>query len=99
MATSQVSVARRISRAYDFRMDAKDNKVSLGCGTLIVIALIVVFFSGGRESKRVRKDVQELQESVARLETKIDQLSRKLDAQNSSSPAAPATSTTSTAAP
>jgi outer membrane murein-binding lipoprotein Lpp len=55
-----------------------DNKVQLGCGTLIIIALIVMFFSGGRESKELRKSVDELNAKVDRLEQKIDELSKQV---------------------
>jgi cell division protein FtsL len=55
-----------------------DNKAQLGCGTLIIIALIVMFFSGGRESKELRKSVDELNAKVQRLEQKIDDLSKTI---------------------
>jgi outer membrane murein-binding lipoprotein Lpp len=64
-----------------------DNKVQLGCGTLIIIALIVMIFSGGQESKELRKSVDELNAKVDRLEQKIDDLSRRVPDQ------APATRT------
>lgn len=56
-----------------------DSKVQLGCGTLIVIALIVMFFSGGRDSDELRRSVDELNAKVDRLEKKIDELSEKAD--------------------
>ncbi|MHB0961112.1 MAG: hypothetical protein ACYC0X_21900 [Pirellulaceae bacterium] len=59
-----------------------DNKVQLGCGTLIIIALIVMFFSGGRESAKLRTRVDDLHQKVDRLETKIDELSQKVDRQS-----------------
>lgn len=63
-----------------------DGKVQLGCGTLIIIALIVIFFSGGRESKELRKSVDELNAKVDRLEQKIDELSKKDADQPSATP-------------
>lgn len=56
-----------------------DNKVQLGCGTLIVIAIIVMIFSGDRGSSRLRADIQELNHKIDRLESKIDSLSKQLD--------------------
>lgn len=58
-----------------------DNKAQLGCGTLIIIALIVMFFSGGRDAKELRKSVDELNAKVDRLEQKIDELSKKVEQQ------------------
>ncbi len=67
--------------------DSKTNSTSqLGCGTLIIIALIVTFFSGGRDSKELRKSVNELNAKVDRLERKIDGLSKMAAPQ---APAAP----------
>jgi hypothetical protein len=54
------------------------NTVQLGCGTLIVIALIVMVFSGGKNSDTLQKSMNELHVKVDRLETKIDELSRRL---------------------
>lgn len=65
-----------------------ETKAQLGCGTLIIIALIVMFFSGGRESKELRKSVDELDAKIDRLELKIDDLSRQIDEQKSSTPPA-----------
>ncbi|HEX7706284.1 MAG TPA: hypothetical protein VF701_07495 [Thermoanaerobaculia bacterium] len=64
-----------------------DNKTQLGCGTLIIIALIVMLFSGGRDSKRLRKSVDELNTKVERLEKKIDDLSAQVTAKPSTAPA------------
>jgi cell division protein FtsL len=57
---------------------AGDNKVQLGCGTLIVIAIIVMMFSGGRDSSRLRSEIQQLNQKIDRLETKIDSLSKNV---------------------
>lgn len=56
-----------------------DSRVQLGCGTLIIIALIVMFFSGGRSSDNLRDSVEDLSRNVERLEKKIDMLIRKAD--------------------
>ena len=51
--------------------------VSLGCGTLILIALIVMIFSrGGGDSGAVRA----LQTDIQKLEQKIDDFGRQLEA-------------------
>ena len=55
-----------------------DNKVQLGCGTLIIIAIIVAIFSGGQESKELKESVDALNTKVERLEQKIDELSKRL---------------------
>jgi cell division protein FtsL len=59
--------------------EAPNNKVQLGCGTLIVIAIIVAIFSGDRGTSRLRTEVGDLRQQVQRLETKIDQMSAKID--------------------
>jgi outer membrane murein-binding lipoprotein Lpp len=64
-----------------------NNGVQLGCGTLIVIALIVMFFSGGRDTDKILKSVNELNAKVDRLEQKIDELSKRADLQPAPGPA------------
>ena len=60
-----------------YKYDPGGSKVSLGCGSLILIALIVLFFSGGRsESEAIRG----LQHEVRSLEEKIDRLGEQLSA-------------------
>ena len=54
-----------------------DNTVSLGCGTLIIIALIVLFFSGGRDVDKLQKSLDQLESKIDRLEMKIDELSKR----------------------
>ena len=56
-------------------------KAQLGCGTLILIALIVMLFSDGGSNRKVRKELEALNAKIERLEKKIDALS---------APAAPA---------
>jgi hypothetical protein len=55
------------------------HSVQLGCGTLIVIALIVMFFSGGRDTTELRSQLSDLHRKVDRLESKIDALSQRLN--------------------
>jgi outer membrane murein-binding lipoprotein Lpp len=55
-----------------------DSKVQLGCGTLIIIAIIVMMFSGGQESKELKESIDALNAKVERLEQKIDELSKRI---------------------
>ena len=55
-----------------------NNRVQLGCGTLIIIAIIVMLFSGGNDSRKLRSQLDDLGRKVDRLEKKIDELSVKL---------------------
>lgn len=56
------------------------NSVDLGCGTFILIALIVLFFSGGGATGDLKKQVKTLQEEVLVLEQKIDVLTQVIEA-------------------
>ena len=49
-----------------------DNKVSLGCGTLILIALIVMIFSRGNDSHGLLREVQGLRSEVRQLAARPD---------------------------
>jgi outer membrane murein-binding lipoprotein Lpp len=55
-----------------------DNKVQLGCGTLIIIAIIVMLFSGGSDSRKLRGQLDDVNRKLDRLEKKIDELSQKV---------------------
>jgi hypothetical protein len=55
-----------------------DNKVQLGCGTLIIIAIIVMLFSGGSDSKKLRAQLDDVNRKLDRLEKKLDELSQKV---------------------
>jgi len=55
-----------------------NSQVSLGCGTLIIIALIVMFFSGGRDTKDMRTQLEAMNQKLDRLEKKIDDLAGKV---------------------
>jgi hypothetical protein len=57
---------------------ASDNKVQLGCGTLIIIAIIVALFSGGRGNRDLRRQLEEVNQKLDRLEQKLDDVSRRL---------------------
>ncbi len=56
-----------------------DSKVQLGGGTLIIIALFVMIFSGGDDAREMREQLEDVSRQLARLEKKVDELSRKLD--------------------
>src|SRR5262245_46495619 len=60
--------------------------VQLGCGTLVIVALIVVFFSGGRDARELRTPFDDVSRKIDRLEKKIDVLSEKLGPQPSPDP-------------
>lgn len=55
-----------------------DTRVHLGCGTLIVIAIIVAMFSGGRSDSRQRRQLEQMNDRLDRIEQKLDELSRRL---------------------
>jgi hypothetical protein len=64
---------------------AEGQEVSLGCGTLILIALIVLIFGRGgsgeieRELQRLRTSVDEMKKSVEEQSAQIKALREKLD--------------------
>jgi len=64
--------------------DKRTGQVSLGCGTLILIALIVLIFSGRgvndleREVQGLRSEVGELKKSVDAQTNQINLLQEKL---------------------
>ena len=57
-----------------WQYDPGGARVSLGCGTLILIAIIVAMFSrGGDETDAIRalqKDIQSLEQKIDRMEVK-----------------------------
>jgi hypothetical protein len=63
-----------------------DQKVQLGCGTLIVIAIIVMFFSQGsskdveREVRGLRSDVGDLKKLIESQNSELQQLRERLPA-------------------
>jgi hypothetical protein len=60
-------------------MEAKSDTVQLGCGTLILIALIVLIFSGGPKVGDLEREVKDLTEEVIVLQEKVDDLTRMLE--------------------
>lgn len=62
------------TRVAWYHYDSGRPNVSLGCGTLILIAIIVAMFSrGGDQSDAIRA----LQKEIQVLETKIDQIGQQ----------------------
>ena len=57
-----------------------NDKVGLGCGTLILIVLIVMIF-GNMGSQDLVPEIHKLQKSVQGLELKIGDLENKIDQQ------------------
>ena len=57
------------------------NRVHLGCGTLIIIALIVMIFSGRSNVDELKGNVQELTKQVLVLKGKVDALSLAIEKQ------------------
>jgi HAMP domain-containing protein len=64
---------------------AKGQEVSLGCGTLILIAIIVLMFSRGgigeleNEVRRLRSEIGDLKRSVEAQTDQIKALQDKID--------------------
>ena len=61
--------------------DLNSNRVQLGCGTLIVIALIVMIFSGRSKVDELRGNIEELTKQVVVLQEKVDSLSQAIGKQ------------------
>lgn len=65
----------------------REQRVSLGCGTLILIALIVLIFSGrgdrevGSELSDLRREIRTLKEAVETQTNQIKQLQQQLEKQ------------------
>jgi hypothetical protein len=55
----------------------RSDQVTLGCGSLILIALIVIFFSGSRD-KEIGKDVKELRKEIESLRQSVAELKEQL---------------------
>jgi cell division protein FtsL len=57
----------------------QSNKVSLGCGTLILIAIIVLIFSS--HGNDLGPDIQQLKTSIEQQRGRINELEMKIDRQ------------------
>ena len=61
-------------------MAETSTKASLGCGTFVLIALVVMFFgnsNGG--NKRLERSINELKNQVSRLSSGIEQQSDRIE--------------------
>ncbi|MDE0861279.1 MAG: hypothetical protein OSA93_14040 [Akkermansiaceae bacterium] len=52
--------------------DAPDQKVSLGCGTLIVIGLIVLFLGNANDTKDVERKLDAMNKKLERIEKRLE---------------------------
>ena len=72
--------------------DRRTQQASLGCGTLILIALIVMFFGGRNtndlehEIRRLRSDVGELTAAVEQQTTEVRSMREQLQARPGAAP-------------
>jgi hypothetical protein len=62
------------------RAESSTVRASLGCGTLILIAVIVALFSGRNQVEDLETEIGELRTQIERLEAKIDSLNARLAA-------------------
>jgi hypothetical protein len=54
--------------------------VQLGCGTLILIALIVLFFSNsGNRNANLETEVRQLRDQIGELKSSIDSQTREIN--------------------
>ena len=60
----------------------RNGPVSLGCGTLIIIAIIVLIFSGGERIDELKAEVAGLREEVRALQATVDELAGELRGRN-----------------
>lgn len=58
---------------------AQGVKAQLGCGTLILIAIIVALFSGRGDVNELHDEVIALRDQVTRMEAKVDTLNARLE--------------------
>ena len=58
--------------------NTQTTKVQLGCGTLILIALIVMIFSNAGDDDDAQREIQQLRDQVTRIEAKLDSLNARL---------------------
>jgi hypothetical protein len=61
------------------QLGLQGQKASLGCGTLILIALIVLIFSS-RGADELRSDIRDLRNEIAVLKKAIDEQTKQITA-------------------
>ena len=52
--------------------EQQEVKASLGCGTLILIAVIVIIFGGHRDHDTLERKIDQLQEEVSALREAVE---------------------------
>ena len=57
----------------------KRETVQLGCGTLVLIAIIVLVFSGANQTKDIEREISHLQAEIAGLRKQVSVLISKVD--------------------
>ena len=57
--------------------EAREVRASLGCGTLILIAIIVILFSGQRDRDGLETKIDELTKEVKELRLEIAKLRKE----------------------
>ena len=62
----------------EYRSDSRNQAASLGCGTLIIIALIVLFL-GRSDTAPLEAEIANLREDVAALQTQQSESHRLLE--------------------
>jgi peptidoglycan hydrolase CwlO-like protein len=60
--------------------DTRTHQVSLGCGTLILIALIVMFFSN-RSNNDVSSEITALKSEITGLKSQLSEIKTAIEAQ------------------
>jgi type II secretory pathway component PulM len=68
--------------------DSNSQRATLGCGTLILIALIVMFFSGP-SVKQLEKEIKALRTDVAELKSTVDRQTQAIEALTKKAPQPP----------
>jgi hypothetical protein len=75
---SQIIAVDQKNMAETHATTNQNNTAQLGCGTLILIAIIVVIFSGRGDVKNLQNEIRDLRMQVTRLEGKVDALNARL---------------------
>lgn len=65
---------------------ASDNKVNLGCGTLILIAIIVLILGVNGRDRELRNEVNQMKMAVTHLKNEIARLRQTIENQQKENP-------------
>ena len=77
LVAAEFAAHRTSDQLYTAAME-KNQKVSLGCGTLILIALIVLIL-GNASDDEFRQEIKALRNDVRELQSSLDAQSRQID--------------------